>query len=1161
MTRTGGVWWGAMTLWLASGQEACLGQEGPKEVEAVISKSVNSDSGMRFLVTKNYDGTPNVTETQIAMFDDLNEQKGHIYPPRIDKTALQSASDKVYVTVESGYFAKENGEKTALPDEAKRVFITFKLAGADADKYRLTNPGPHCYDGKINVKKIDVDIPDNKKAQLFTDEFLPKEKLTKIVDDNSFIDLGYDKALAYTDEYGNEFYVTGAFFCTPDGGNDKTVGKRKGISLWYELAAKDESLYRLKDAQGGKKTLRYCQDCGAIVKRDFTITLPNPQIEYGEAFNETVSPPPKNSWQTFANYGKENQYDLIKAGRPQVGEFVLTVIAYEEDNYAETRKDFNVSVSPKPLKIAGTPVIASRPYDGTSRLGPVTLPTLDKTNVLDGDTVSLIFDRDETAVRPDAGTYTVSFTPRLTNPNYTLERSGALTAQFTISPATSTTLPTLQGDEIPTSKTYDGTTDIDLPDGGAPLPDGMRICAARFDGAGAGRHKITVDICLDGNHMTTEGKSAIEGVEYPTTGTISQKILTLAGEASIKPRQYDGTVGVERRLITLPALEGVADGDDVALYCYATLDNAWAGERTVTISLSIGGSDSRNYALAESVIRARMTVLPRTKRGVKIVVRNAGSLVYGHHVVGVLPSDDVRIDTDPIISGTTYIDGRASAVSLPVGENMPLRVRFVPVDTLNYQVVDTTILVSVRPLQLSLAGETSLGGRREYDGTDDALALVSSTPSVAGSIGGDDVALAVASARMDSKSVGERTVTVRYALTGEDAGNYTLADKDMQAVASTTVYAKALTITPPQFSSTTKEHDGTTAAPPTAAAPALVGAVEGDDVTLSWTAEYDSPDVGDRLIVISYDLGGADAGNYTAPTRHTESGSIVAKEPEPTPTPEPEPEPTPTPEPEPEPSPEPEYQTLEATATVATESLCADEALTVSVEVSSGIATTWSITFDNMGQKAGYRDVAPTVIPPAEGDAFTIVLPTPPTEFFGTIEAMLTLSDERSASLPLALRFARRPDASHLHVKFGNSIVMDNVSGNVASYQWTADGMAIPGATRQFYHANPLPAAEYAVEVSLTDGTRLTSCPLTAGDAAPAGALSAFPNPVRRGGTVTIRTGGEDRGDLIVEVYNPAGEMVRAAGGERFDADLPRGVYFCRIRGEKVAGNVKLVVK
>lgn len=162
MGRAGVVCRGVLALWLVSGQEVCLGQEA-KEIEAVIPKSINSDSGMRFLVTKNYDGAPNVTETQIAMFDDENEQKNYIYPPRITDSDLLSENKDVHVTVDSGYFADENDTKTAMPDEAKKVFITFKLAGTDAAKYKLKNPGPHSFSGKINVKKIDVDIPGNKK--------------------------------------------------------------------------------------------------------------------------------------------------------------------------------------------------------------------------------------------------------------------------------------------------------------------------------------------------------------------------------------------------------------------------------------------------------------------------------------------------------------------------------------------------------------------------------------------------------------------------------------------------------------------------------------------------------------------------------------------------------------------------------------------------------------------------------------------------------------------------------------------------------------------------------------------------------------------------------------------------------------------------------------
>lgn len=174
MRRAGVVCCGVLSLWLALGEEDCLGQEEVKEIEAVVPKSVDNDSGMRFLVTKSYDGSPDITDTQIAMFDDLNERTKYIYPPKVNQDDLIDKSKDVHVTVESGYFADKDGNKTALPDEATKVYITFKLAGSDAGKYRLKNPGPHEFSGKINVKKIEVDIPDNKKKTAINRRVYPE---------------------------------------------------------------------------------------------------------------------------------------------------------------------------------------------------------------------------------------------------------------------------------------------------------------------------------------------------------------------------------------------------------------------------------------------------------------------------------------------------------------------------------------------------------------------------------------------------------------------------------------------------------------------------------------------------------------------------------------------------------------------------------------------------------------------------------------------------------------------------------------------------------------------------------------------------------------------------------------------------------------------------
>ncbi|MEI6341633.1 MAG: YDG domain-containing protein, partial [Verrucomicrobiota bacterium] len=81
----------------------------------------------------------------------------------------------------------------------------------------------------------------------------------------------------------------------------------------------------------------------------------------------------------------------------------------------------------------------------------------------------------------------------------------------------------------------------------------------------------------------------------------------------------------------------------------------------------------------------------------------------------------------------------------------------------------------------------------------------------------------------------------------------------------------SLTLTP------AKEYDGKPSAGVVAGA--LSGVVAGDDVTVSATGLYDTAGVGTaKTVTVTYTLGGADAGNYTAPGAQAfATGSITAK--------------------------------------------------------------------------------------------------------------------------------------------------------------------------------------------------------------------------------------------------------------------------------------------
>lgn len=135
-----------------------------------------------------------------------------------------------------------------------------------------------------------------------------------------------------------------------------------------------------------------------------------------------------------------------------------------------------------------------------------------------------------------------------------------------------------------------------------------------------------------------------------------------------------------------------------------------------------------------------------------------------------------------------------------------------------------------------------------------------------------------------------------------------------------------------------------------------------------------------------------------------------------------------------------------------------------------------------------------------------------------------------------------------VRLKFGNTLIADNSAGEYTAFQWMADGSAIAGATKQYYHARPLPEGSYAVVLTLADGSTVTSCPLRV-EASAGLAMHVSPSAVRAGEAVTVVVSGYGSEGAEVSAYAVSG--VRVAHGE-VDAEgvvclrLPRGLVVIR---------------
>ncbi len=159
--------------------------------------------------------------------------------------------------------------------------------------------------------------------------------------------------------------------------------------------------------------------------------------------------------------------------------------------------------------------------------------------------------------------------------------------------------------------------------------------------------------------------------------------------------------------------------------------------------------------------------------------------------------------------------------------------------------------------------------------------------------------------------------------------------------------------------------------------------------------------------------------------------------------------------------------------------------------------------------------------------------------------------------------------AGIVHLKFGNTLIVDNSEKLFKAYQWNADGEPIFGATKQYYHKNPLATASYTVTLTLTDGSTATSCPISIEEQTQKSlTITAYPNPVKSGETLTIEISGATAEDLrhgTIEAYNISGERIAeyspATEIPSTQLSLPSGVYAIKVTVGDETAETKIIAK
>ncbi len=437
-----------------------------------------------------------------------------------------------------------------------------------------------------------------------------------------------------------------------------------------------------------------------------------------------------------------------------------------------------------------------------------------------------------------------------------------------------------------------------------------------------------------------------------------------------------------------------------------------------------------------------------------------------------------------------------------------------------------TLYADITPLPITI-DSFQLQLNREYDGTNNCEVV--SPGSLLGVLSGDTVGQSV-TASYATPNVGYlKPITVTYTLTGPQAGNYDLSYPRffLGSITRRTVTPNY----PMYYVKTIKDYDGTDTAR-VFDQPTLQGAVEGEDIDLFTTANFDSPEVGDnKTIYIHHQLLGADTGNYrlVADSVYPIKGSIVLPL---------------------------VFDSLEGDHQfVATAyGFCNDEQVTLRYHIRQGVPSYYRIVFSEEAAAIGFD--TNWLECNAEDSIISFAIPhnCPAGHYEAVIEFM---SISRTSSYH-PFSFNVNLDKAYFVIPFDDVISIDNSgrldgqSDRFHTFQWYHNDELIPNANKPYYQELGGLTGKYAVMVNMGSDDEAMVCPTHIYNTTDKATISLMPSPVVTTTTVKLQGFGESQHQL--QVFNSHGVVVLTTTFEGSQhlldlSALPQGTYMVTIDG------------
>ncbi len=559
-------------------------------------------------------------------------------------------------------------------------------------------------------------------------------------------------------------------------------------------------------------------------------------------------------------------YDNANVGSNKTVTFAYTLANNSDGNYsAPSSNTTTADITARQLSVSGSAVDATKVYDGET-----------SATVSDQGTLSGVQGSDNVALNSTTATYdnanvgtgkTVTFAYTLANNsdgNYSAPASNTTTANITAKQLT------VSGSAVDATKIYDGDNSATVSSqgtlSGVQGSDNVALnsTTATYDNANVGTGKtVTFAYTLannsDGNYSAPASNT--------TTANINARQLSVSGSAVSASKTYDATNAAT--VTSNGTLSGVQGSDNVALNSTtATYDNTNVGSnKTVTFAYTLANNSDGNYsAPASNTTTANITArqlsvsdsavsASKTYDSTRTAnVTNQGTLN------GAQGEDDVSLSTTATYDNANVGTDKTVTFAYTLANN----------NDGNYSAPSsntTTANITAKALTIS---NSAVNATKVYDG--DTSATVSSQGTLSGAVSGDNVSLASTTATYDNTNVGtDKTVTFAYTLANNSDGNYSAPSPN---TTTANITAKQLSVSGTSVSD--KIYDGNTNAT-LSSSRSLIGAVSGDNLSLSTTASFNDADAGtDKTVAVVYSIANISS-NYIAPTAPNITANITPK--------------------------------------------------------------------------------------------------------------------------------------------------------------------------------------------------------------------------------------------------------------------------------------------